>query len=129
MLDFLSYKVNGSFLVKKYKCYDVADNQMKSCKIFSPLLQFKYNGFEFAYRKRIAVFRTVIDGEGKKLNVVWNGNKKTLILILTGIILTLSFFFDKSENRFVPNKFYTEVLHIALDEYLRHRKKLDVNVF
>ena len=39
------------------------------------------------------------------------------------------FFFDKSENRFVPNKFYTEVLHIALDEYLRHRKKLDGNVF
>ena len=91
MLDFLSYKVNGSFLVKKYKFYDVADNQMKSCKIFSLLLQFKYNGFEFAYRKRIAVFRTVIDGEGKKLNIVWNGNKKTLILIIIGIILTLYF--------------------------------------
>ena len=56
-MDFFSYK---------YKFYNVVDNQIKNCKIFSPLTQFKYSGFKFANTKRTTVFRTVIDGEGKK---------------------------------------------------------------
>ena len=54
------------FFSYKYKFYDVEDNQIKNCKIFSPLSQFKYDGFEFANPKRITVFRTAIDSGRKK---------------------------------------------------------------
>ena len=51
----------------KHKFYNVVDNQIKNCKIFSPLSQFKYSGFEFANPKRKIKFRTVIDGERNKI--------------------------------------------------------------
>ena len=37
------------------------------------------------------------------------------------------FVFGKSKNRFVSNRFYTKILYIVHDEYLRHGKRLDVN--
>ena len=54
------------FFSYKYKFYDDVDNHIKNSKIFSPLSQFKYNGFEFANPERTTVFRAVIDGERKK---------------------------------------------------------------
>ena len=51
VLDFLSYKENMEFFSYKYKFYDVVDNQIKNAKIFSPLSQFKYSGFEYANPK------------------------------------------------------------------------------
>ena len=36
VLDFLSYKENMEFFSYKFKFYDVADNQIKNSKIFSP---------------------------------------------------------------------------------------------
>ena len=70
VLDFLSYTENMEFFSYKYKFYDVVDNQIKNAKIFSPLSQFKYSGFEYANPKKTTVFRTVIDSERKKVNIV-----------------------------------------------------------
>ena len=55
------------FFSYKYKFYDDVDNHIKNSKVFSPLSQFKYNGFEFANPERTTVFRAVIDGERKKI--------------------------------------------------------------
>ena len=70
VLGFLSYKENMEFFSYKYKFYDVVGNQIRNCKNFSPLSQFKYSRFEFANPRRTTVFRTIIDGERKKLNIV-----------------------------------------------------------
>ena len=104
VLDFLSYKENMEFFSYKYKFYDVADNQIKNCKIFSPLSQFKYNGFEVANPKRTAVFRTVIDGERKKIKYSLKWERKDLNAL---------FIFNKSKDRFGSNKFYIEGLYIC----------------
>ena len=57
------------FFSYKYKFYDVIDNQIKNSKIFLPLPQFKYSGFDFANPERTIVFRTVIDGERKENSI------------------------------------------------------------
>ena len=117
------------FFNYKYKFHDVVDNQIKKCKIFSPMSQFKYRGFEFANPKRTTVFRTVIDGERKNIKYSLEWERKDFDFDAHWRDLNTLFVFDKSKDRFVSNKFYTEGLHIAHDEYLRHRKKLDVNDF
>ena len=66
VLDFLSYKENMEHFSYIYKFYDVIDNQIKNRKIFSPLSQFKYCGFEFANPKRTTVIGTVT-GERKNI--------------------------------------------------------------
>ena len=104
VLDFLSYKENMAFFSYKYKFYDVVDNQIKNCKIFSPLSQFKYNGFEVANPKRTAVFRTVIDGKRKKIKYSLKWERKDLNAL---------FVFNKSRDRIGSNKFYTEGLYIC----------------
>ena len=42
----------------KYKFYDIKDNQIKDCKIFSPYMQFKTKGFEFMDVKKIYISRS-----------------------------------------------------------------------
>ena len=42
---FLSYPENMDLHCWKYKSYDIKDNQMKDCKIFSPYTQSKNKGF------------------------------------------------------------------------------------
>ena len=66
----------------KYKFHDVVDNQIKNYKMFSPMSQFKYRGFEFANPKRTTVIRTVIDGERKNIKYSLDGNEKALISTL-----------------------------------------------
>ena len=63
----------------------------------------------------------------KKLNIVYSGNEKTFDVHWCD--LNALFVFDKSKDRFVWNKLYTEGLYIVHDEYLRHGKKLEVNNF
>ena len=86
------------FFSYKYKFYDDVDNHIKNSKIFSPLSQFKYNGFEFVNPERTTVFRAVIDGERKKIKYSLKWDEKTLILMLIGVILMLYLYL---------NKFYT----------------------
>ena len=38
---FLSYPENMDLFSWKYKFYDIEDNQIKDCKMFSPYTQFK----------------------------------------------------------------------------------------
>ena len=75
------------------------------------------------------MFRTVIDGERKNIKYSLEWERKDFDFDAHWRDLNTLFVFDKSKDRFVSNKFYTEGLHIAHDEYLRHRKKLDVNDF
>ena len=51
-LNFLSYQENVDLFSWKYKFYNIADNQIKDCKIFSPYTQFKNKGFEFEDTKK-----------------------------------------------------------------------------
>ena len=55
-LYLLSYQENVDLFSWRYKFYDITDNQIKDCKIFSPYMQFKNKGFEFAdVKKNIAL--------------------------------------------------------------------------
>ena len=51
-LNLLSYQENVDLFSWKYKFYNIADNQIKDCKIFSPYTQFKNKGFEFEDTKK-----------------------------------------------------------------------------
>ena len=129
VLDFLYYKENKEFFSYKYKFYDVVDKQIKNCKIFSLLSQFKYSGFIFGNPKRTTLCRTVIEGERKKNKYSLEWERKYFDFDAHWHDLNVLFVFDKSKNRFISNKFYTEWLYIVDNEYLRHGKKLDVNNF
>ena len=50
-LCFLLYQENIDLYSWKYKFYDIKDNQVKDCKIFSTYTQFKNKGFEFEILK------------------------------------------------------------------------------
>ena len=55
-LYLLSYQENVDLFSWRYKFYDITDNQIKDCKMFSPYMQFKNKGFEFAdVKKNIAL--------------------------------------------------------------------------
>ena len=77
----------------KYKFHDVVDNQIKNYKMFSPMSQFKYRGFEFANPKRTTVIRTVIDDERKNIKYSLEWERK-------GFDLNALYVFDKSKDRF-----------------------------
>ena len=50
-LCFLLYQENIDLYSWKYKFYDIKDNQVKDCKIFSTYTQSKNKGFEFEILK------------------------------------------------------------------------------
>ena len=51
-LNLLSYQQNLHLFSWKYKFYDIADNQIKNCKIFLPYTKFKNKDFEFDNTKK-----------------------------------------------------------------------------
>ena len=51
-LNLLSYQQNVHLFSWKYKFYDIADNQIKNCKIFLPYTKFKNKDFEFDNTKK-----------------------------------------------------------------------------
>ena len=117
------------FFSYKYRFYNVVDNQIKNCKFFSPLSQFKSSSFEFTNPKRTTVFRTAIDGERKKIKYSLEWEQKHSDFDANWRDLNALFVFDKSKGRFASNKFYTKGLYIVHDEHLSHWKKPDVNDF
>ena len=46
------YQQNIDLYTCNYKFYDIKDNQVINCKIFSPYTQFKSKGFEFEDTKK-----------------------------------------------------------------------------
>ena len=58
----------------KYKFYNIKNNQVKNCKIFSPYTQFKNKGFEFRDIKKTKKHPIFIDDQSK--NIVYNLNWK-----------------------------------------------------
>ena len=79
---------------------------------------------EFAHPKRTAVFITVIEGERKKFKYSLEWEQKEFDFDAHWQDLNALFVLDKSKDRFVSNKFYTQGLYVAHDEYLRHGKNL-----
>ena len=73
-LYFLSHQKNIGLCSWKYKFYDIKDNQIKYCKIFSPYRQFKNKGFEFQDVKKTKKCHVMIDNQNK--NIVCNLNWK-----------------------------------------------------
>ena len=57
----------------KYKLYNITDNQIKDCKIFSPYTQFRNKSFKFEDTKK-KIYCVVIDDQNK--NIVSSMNWK-----------------------------------------------------
>ena len=76
---FLSYPENIDLYSWKYKFYNVKDNQVKDCKIFSLYAQFKTEGFEFQDVQKIKKYHVIIDDQNK--NIFCNLNWKLHLII------------------------------------------------
>ena len=69
----MSYQENVDLFSWKYKFYDITDNQIKDCKIFSPYTQFKNKDFEFKEtKKNKKEYCVVIDDQNKNIVSIMN---------------------------------------------------------
>ena len=55
-LYFLLHQENINLYSRKYKFYNLKDNQVKDCKVFSRYTQFKNKDFEFEDTKKILCY-------------------------------------------------------------------------
>ena len=87
----------------KYKFYDIKDNQIKDCKIFSPYTQFKNKGFEFMDVKKTKKYCVFIDDHYK--NIVCNLNWKRYVFDFDAHFhdLNLIFVLDHTTKIFLTN--------------------------
>ena len=127
---FLPYPENMDLCSQKYKFYDIKDNQIKDCKIFSPYTKFKNKGFEFMdvkkTTKKIALSQTI-----KIKKIVCNLNWKQYLFHFGAHYrgLNLIFVFDHSTKTFLTSDIFIKAPTIENDEYLRYAKNFDINAF
>ena len=62
---FSSYPENNDLYSWKYKFYDIKDDQIKDCKIFSPYTQYKNKGFMFEDIKKTKKYHAIIGNQNK----------------------------------------------------------------
>ena len=97
---FLSYPENMDLFSWKYKFYDIEDNQIKDCKMFSPYTQFKTKGFEFEDSKKTKKYLVVIDDQNK--NIVSSMNWKRYLFGFDSHYhdQNVIFVYDQKRNKF-----------------------------
>ena len=127
---FLSYAENMDLCNWKYKFYDIKDNQIKDCKIFSPYTQFKNKGFEFMEVKKTKKKNCVVIDDQNK-NIVCNLHWKQYLFHFGAHYrgLNLIFVFDHSTKSFLISDIFIKAPTIENDEYLRYAKNFDINAF
>ena len=113
----------------KYKFYDIKDNQIKDCKIFSPYTQFKNKGFEFMDVKKTKKYHVFIDDQNK--NIVCSLNWKRYVFDFDAHFrdLNLIFVFDHTTKTFLTNYIFIKAATIVNDKYLKYGKNFDINAF
>ena len=113
----------------KHKFYNIKNNQLKSCKIFSPYTQFKNKGFEFHDIKKTKKHPIFIDDQNK--NIVYNLNWKRYLFNFDARYRdqNLIFVFDQSTRTFSTSDIFIKAATIVNNEYLRYGKNFDINAF
>ena len=114
----------------KYKFYNIKNNQVKNCKIFSPYTQFKNKGFEFHdIKKKTKKHSIFIDNQNK--NIVCNLNWKRYLFNFDARYhdQNLIFVFDQSTRTFSTSDIFIKAATIVNNKYLRYGKKFDINDF
>ena len=126
---FLSYPENMDLYSWKYKFYEIKDNQIKDCKIFSPYTHFKNKEFEFQDTEKATKYRVAIDDQNK--NIVCNLNWKWYLFDFDTCYCDQNFIFvfDQSTRTFLTSDIFIKAATIVNDEYLRYRKNCDINAF
>ena len=124
---FLSYPENMDLYSWNYKFYDIKDNQIKYCRIFSPYTHFKNKEFEFQDIKKTK-YHVAIDDQNK--NIVCNLNWKYLFDFDTCYRdQNLIFVFDQSTTTFLTSDIFIKAATFVNDKYLRYGKNCDINAF
>ena len=126
-LNLWSYQENVDLFSWKYKFYDITDNQIKDCKVFSPYRQFKNKGFELEDSKKTKKYRVAIDGQNK--NIVSSMNWKRYLFDFDSHYRNqnLIFVYDQKRNKFLTNELFVKTANIINDDYLRYGKNNNVN--
>ena len=127
-LHFLSFLENINCYSWKYKFYDIKDNLIKDCKIFSPYMQFLNKGLSFqelAERKKYVI----IEYQGKNIVSTLKWDWWNFDFNLHYRDQNLIFVLDRSTG-----KFATSVILIALGETINKKslnidKRSDINCF
>ena len=122
----MSYQEYVDLFSSKYKFYDITDNQIKDCKVFSPYRQFKNKGFEFEDTKK-KKYRVAIDDQNK--NIVSSMNWKRYLFDFDSHYRNqnLIFVYDQKRNKFLTNELFVKTANIINDDYLRYGKNNNVN--
>ena len=122
----MSYQEYVDLFSWKYKFYDITDNQIKDCKVFSPYRQFKNKGFEFEDTKK-KKYRVAIDDQNK--NIVSSMNWKRYLFDFDSHYRdqNLIFVYDQKRNKFLTNELFFKIAIIINDDYLRYGKNFNMN--
>ena len=122
----MSYQEYVDLFSWKYKFYDITDNQIKDCKVFSPYRQFKNKGFEFEDTKK-KIYRVAIDDQNK--NIVSSMNWKRYLFDFDSHYRdqNLIFVYDQKRNKFLTNELFVKIAIIINDDYLRYGKNFNMN--